>query len=335
MAPQAPPSRVGGNNSHRGNYSSTSSHRHYAITPRNANTGAGVNRRAQRGHRGGGAHYRPGRATPGARLMDRITTDDTRLVDRMTGGGIRLADRITGGTRQDQQQPLAGRMSGGDAGQLFQREAVSHGYQHAARARPPRGRIRGGQGRGGGRGAFAFDCGGPVQGLGMGGMDGHISLTNDDSKEDNDNDNDNSDWELDLGVNSPNATRHSSLFLSSQPTQSPQSFQSAPAHPSTATSSPNFPTVPTIPTTYNPNDIPVCPGTSTTAIRLLNQPVSTVPQSNYQFVSPRALNNGNTYRGKDTIKKMCQNKKLAAILGGKPLPKERGVCKEEKMDLKM
>jgi hypothetical protein len=43
----------------------------------------------------------------------------------------------------------------------------------------------------------------------------------------------------------------------------------------------------------------------------------------------------NTYRGKDPIKRLCQNKKLQAILAGKPIPKERQKVAGDRMMLRM
>lgn len=43
----------------------------------------------------------------------------------------------------------------------------------------------------------------------------------------------------------------------------------------------------------------------------------------------------NTYRGKDPIKRLVQNKKLQAILGDKPVPKERKKPMDERVELRM
>ncbi|KAH7083378.1 hypothetical protein BKA63DRAFT_152029 [Paraphoma chrysanthemicola] len=43
----------------------------------------------------------------------------------------------------------------------------------------------------------------------------------------------------------------------------------------------------------------------------------------------------NTYRGKDAIKKIVQNKKLQAILGDKPIPGERKKHRDERVELRM
>ncbi|KAH7068718.1 hypothetical protein FB567DRAFT_457109, partial [Paraphoma chrysanthemicola] len=43
----------------------------------------------------------------------------------------------------------------------------------------------------------------------------------------------------------------------------------------------------------------------------------------------------NTYRGKDPIKKIVQNKKLQAILGDKPIPGVRKKHRDERVELRM
>jgi hypothetical protein len=51
--------------------------------------------------------------------------------------------------------------------------------------------------------------------------------------------------------------------------------------------------------------------------------------------SPAPKRPVNTYRGKDPIKKVVQNKKLQAIFADRGVPKERRKWKEERMELRM
>jgi hypothetical protein len=62
-------------------------------------------------------------------------------------------------------------------------------------------------------------------------------------------------------------------------------------------------------------------------IRMLNRPT---PDANAAHKRPV-----NTYRGKDPIKRLVTNKKLQAILGDKPLPKERKKAVGDRMQLRM
>jgi hypothetical protein len=62
-------------------------------------------------------------------------------------------------------------------------------------------------------------------------------------------------------------------------------------------------------------------------IRMLNRPTL---DANAALKRPV-----NTYRGKDPIKRLVTNKKLQAILGDKPLPKERKKAVGDRMQLRM
>jgi hypothetical protein len=63
-------------------------------------------------------------------------------------------------------------------------------------------------------------------------------------------------------------------------------------------------------------------------IRMMKEPLPKDPPS----PPKRPIN---TYRGKDPIKRLCQNKKLQAILADKPIPKERQKVAGDRMMLRM
>jgi hypothetical protein len=108
-------------------------------------------------------------------------------------------------------------------------------------------------------------------------------------------------------VNHLNANEgdHSSLFFDPQP----------------ADSSPPPPPPP--PSLHRPtHQSPSAP------IRMMKEPLPKDPPS----PPKRPIN---TYRGKDPIKRLCQNKKLQAILADKPIPKERQKVAGDRMMLRM
>jgi hypothetical protein len=72
---------------------------------------------------------------------------------------------------------------------------------------------------------------------------------------------------------------------------------------------------------------PSTPSPAPVPIRMLNRPT---PDANAAVKRPV-----NTYRGKDPIKRLVTNKKLQAILGDKPLPKERKKAVGDRMQLRM
>lgn len=308
---------------------------------RHAHTGAGVNRRGARGSRDvllqrsghGGGRARPS-ATPGARLVDRMTTGDSRQVDRTIAGDgeIRLADRITVG-----QGRLVDRMTGGSL-QHVAREP--NGHQGSPRARPPRGRVRPLQDRSSGRqqNGISRDNAATSRGLQRSFQTGNapVAVTNGA---------DHDEWELDTSLTTQTRPAGNSAFYASQASQLPSQ------------SSARLPTLPTLPIPTSYTTPTIQPATSHTPIRMFNQPRSAISNS-YQIVGPQpsllpSSQSGlqsqpqpkpganspqhpvNKYRGKDKIKKLVQNVKLRAIFAGRPVPRERQVSKEQRPQLTM
>lgn len=110
----------------------------------------------------------------------------------------------------------------------------------------------------------------------------------------------------------PDSTERSSLFCSPQPTR-----PARPTQPTQPTQLPSIPQVrlPPIPTTF-PTGRPVFIPSNTGPVRIVNQP---------QYIKHPARP-VNSYRGKDTVKKMVQNARLRALLSDKPMPRERKKC---------
>jgi hypothetical protein len=111
-------------------------------------------------------------------------------------------------------------------------------------------------------------------------------------------------------VNNTSFSQPSSTLLYSQATQ---------VRPSTPTFTVSPPILPNLKLRHNTTN-------SSNRIRLINEPL-TPDQDQKRPV--------NTYRGRDPIKKIVQNKKLQAIFAGKQMPKERGVYKGERMELRL
>ncbi|KAF2036560.1 hypothetical protein EK21DRAFT_51425 [Setomelanomma holmii] len=122
-----------------------------------------------------------------------------------------------------------------------------------------------------------------------------------------------------------NNTQTSALFCGSQPTQL--------ANPPTPLSpfSSLF--------QDSPSDLALPSGPVLTAplgaqpIRMVNLPVDKSGQDSPD--GGKSKRPVNTYRGKDPIKKIVQNKKLQAILADRPVPGERRKMKEERVELRL
>ncbi|KAF2853253.1 hypothetical protein T440DRAFT_506093 [Plenodomus tracheiphilus IPT5] len=224
----------------------------------------------------------------GARGHGAGVSAGVRLVDRMTWGDVRgdlgREGMVGGGVR------LAGRVSGGHGDgeeSRVTRESSDANYGC------------GGRERGGGADAVRDRS---VVGLGQKNGSGDFT------KEDDNND---ENWDLDLEINTPTPTPTPNQTSTSTSTSHTSLFYPQSSHPQSSQNTPIQLTPP---------------------IHLLNQLLSQHHQQQppaYQFVSPHSVlpkinnNNGNTYRGPDTIRRLVSNRKLQAILKGKKIPGER------------
>jgi hypothetical protein len=139
------------------------------------------------------------------------------------------------------------------------------------------------------------------------GDEGADMAANEEIEMDIDNDSDNAHSFANAAVNNTSFSQPSStLFYDSQPTQ---------LQTPTPTFTVSLPILPNLNPCHHITN-------SSNRIRLINEPLT--PDKDQK----RPVN---TYRGRDPIKKIVQNKKLQAIFAGKKVPNERGVYKGERM----
>ncbi|KAH7396862.1 hypothetical protein DE146DRAFT_789500 [Phaeosphaeria sp. MPI-PUGE-AT-0046c] len=130
-----------------------------------------------------------------------------------------------------------------------------------------------------------------------------------------------------------NLSQQSALFCGLQPTQR----TSEPSSPMPSASSPST-SLPLRMTAQSQVHFPCTSSRCTSLpVRMFNQspsaPNPTPNNGNSSHMLPKRP--VNTYRGKDPIKRLVQNKKLQAIFADKPVPKERMKPMDERMELRM
>ena len=137
------------------------------------------------------------------------------------------------------------------------------------------------------------------------------------------NDIDDFDFFNDTRVSNPtNFSQASALFCGSQPTQAPAA--SVPLCPPSDQEELLPPSGPVL--TARPHS---------RTIRMFNEPMNQ-PANHVPGDEPTTPKRPvNTYRGKDPIKKIVQNKKLQAIFADKPIPGMRKKHPDERVELRM
>lgn len=129
-------------------------------------------------------------------------------------------------------------------------------------------------------------------------------------------------------TNPENFCQGSAIFCGSQSTQQAAELPLPP--------SPTSPLLP--PSTFYPPLRSVRPATSQRAIRMFSAPVGATPEVEHEAEAkspPAPKRPANTYRGKDPIKQICQNKKVQRILSGMTPLAPRKKFHLERPDLKI